>query len=98
MADDIYVPSVEENTLKNSNDIAIAQASGVGWVMDTNVTVTKQLLKDCPPWNLITKSVSGANHGFYYNGLRYPLNATGVFVSFELYVPLKSTPAPIGRL
>ena len=98
MADDIYVPSVEENALKNSNDVTIAQTGGVGWVLDANVTASKVTLKDGTQWNLITKNATAAYNGFYHNGLRYPVGALGVFVSFELYIPLTSTPAPLQRI
>lgn len=88
-SDKVFVPSVVENAVKNSNLLTAAS-----WASSFS-TITQEKLSDGLMWNKIVKSdtslVGGIKTDDASTGLATcPADARGLYVSFDLYVPANS--------
>jgi hypothetical protein len=81
VADEIYIPVNQENSVKNSNKLT-------SWSTLSNTTVSQEILNDGNVWNKIFKSDTVQDSGVYTdNVLSCPVNNNGIFVSMDIFVP-----------
>lgn len=90
MADEVYAPCVGENSIKYSNDM-----TQTTW-NTTGKTTTLEVLDDGLVWNKVVKLDTTANVGPRIDAVSpYPVGANGCVVSFDMYIPVGTTPAPM---